>query len=88
MIIDQRESFTKPQLQSIKNDLRKQKIEEIENSAAQIRENLSQTKQRKMDLACGKGASSWFSALPLQDQGFDLNKGEFRMRSAFDTAGN
>ena len=78
MIIDQRESFTKPQLQSIKNDLRKQKIEEIENSATQIRENLSQTKQRMMDLACEKGASSWLSALPLQDQGFDLNKGEFR----------
>ena len=58
MIIDQRESFTKPQLQSIKNDLRKQKIEEIENSAAQIRENLSQTKQRMMNLACEKGASS------------------------------
>ena len=77
-IIDQPESFTKPQLQSIKNDLRKQKAQDIENSAVQVRESLPQTKQGMMDLACVKGASSWLSALPLQDQGFDLSKGEFR----------
>lgn len=48
MIVDQRESFTKPQLQSIKNDLRKQKLQEIENSAMQVRESLPQSKQRMM----------------------------------------
>ena len=30
-----------------------------------------------MDLASEKGASTWLTALPLQDQGFNLNKGEF-----------
>ena len=31
-----------------------------------------------MDLQCEKGSSSWLTVLPLQDQGFNLNKGEFR----------
>ena len=31
-----------------------------------------------MELASEKGASTWLTALPLQDQGFNLNKGEFQ----------
>ena len=31
-----------------------------------------------MELASEKGASGWLSVLPLADQGFTLNKGEFR----------
>ena len=31
-----------------------------------------------MDLLGEKGSSSWLSVLPLKDQGFNLNKGEFR----------
>ena len=29
-------------------------------------------------MACEKGASSWLQVLPIKDQGFCLNKGEFR----------
>ena len=57
MIIDRRKSFTKPRLQSIKNDLHK-KEDETANSAMQVRGRFPQTKQRMMDLACEKGASS------------------------------
>ena len=30
-----------------------------------------------IDLLCKKGSSSWLTVLPLQDQGFNLSKGEF-----------
>ena len=31
-----------------------------------------------MVLACGKGASNWFTAIPLKDMDFDLNRRAFR----------
>ena len=33
--------------------------------------------QRALDLATEKGSSAWFTVLPLQDLGFNLNKSEF-----------
>ena len=78
MIVEQRESFSKPQLQSIKASLRQEKKQRMEDMSQQVREQLPPAKQRMMDLHCEKGSSSWLSALPLQDQGFNLNKGEFR----------
>ena len=78
MIVKQKELFTRPQLQSIKSNLCRKKQQEIENVALQVRESLPPPKQRAMDLLCEKGSSSWLSVLPLQDQGFNLNKGEFR----------
>ena len=45
-------------------------------------ESLPQTKQKMMDLAWEKEASSWLSALPLQDQGFDLNKEDTEKRTS------
>ena len=77
MIVEQSESFSKPQLQSIKTDLRRQKQQEKESAVQGIRESLSPPKQRMMDLLGGKGSSSWLSVLPLKDQGFNLNKGKF-----------
>ena len=50
MIVEQNESFTRPQLQSIKLDLRRKKQQEIENVALQVRESLSPPKQRAIDL--------------------------------------
>ena len=78
MIVQQSESFSKPQLQPIKTDLRRQKQQETESAIQEIRESLSPPKQRMMDLVGNKGSSSWLSLLPLKDQGFNLNKGEFR----------
>ena len=39
---------------------------------------LSQPLQRAMDLNSEKGSSSWLTVLPFHDQGFHLNKHEFR----------
>ena len=71
-------SLSKPQLQSIKTDLRRQKQQATETAVQEIRETRSPPKQRMMDLLGEKGSSSWLSVLPLKDQGFNFNKGKFR----------
>ena len=78
VIVEQSESRRKPQLQSIKTDLRRQKQQETESAVQEIRESRSPPKQRMMDLLGEKGSSSWLSVLPLKDQGFNLNKRAFR----------
>ena len=78
LIINQTETYRKPQSQEIKASLRQQKNQHHEILAAQVRESLPTTKQRVMDLLGKKGSSSWLTALPLKDQSFILNKGEFR----------
>ena len=59
MIVEQKESFTRPQLQPIKSNLHRKKQQEIENVALQVRESLAPPKQRAMDLLCEKGSSSY-----------------------------
>ena len=76
VIVEQSESLRKPQLQSIKTDLRRQKQQETETAVQEIRESRSPPKQRMIDLLGEKG--SWLPVLSLKDQGFNLNKGKFR----------
>ena len=70
--------FTKPQLQNAKRVLHQQKRERNSIATQETKEQLPQHLQRAMELASEKGASTWLTALPLQDQGFNLNKGEFQ----------
>ena len=53
MIIEQKESFSKPQLQSIRASLRQDRNQKIKDMAGQIRECLPR-KQRMMDLLSWK----------------------------------
>jgi len=78
MIVQKSESFSKPQIQSINSNLRRQKQQETESAVQEIRESLSPPKQRMMDLLGETGTSLWLSVLPFKDQGFNLNRGEFR----------
>ena len=48
------------------------------DTAEKIRESLSPSIQLAMDLAQEKGASSWLTALPLEEHGFSLHKSAFR----------
>ena len=43
-----------------------------------MKREIPATLQRAMDLGSEKGASTWLTALPLQEQGFTLNKQEFQ----------
>ena len=70
--------FTKPQLQNAECVLHQQKRERNSIATQETKEQLPQHLQRTMELASEKGASTWLTALPLQDQGFNLNKGEFQ----------
>ena len=78
MIISQATTYKKLYLHDIKADLQKHKNQYQQQLVVKIRESLSPTNQRTMDLLQLKGSSSWLSALPLKDQGFNLSKGEFR----------
>ena len=46
--------------------------------AASLHQSLSANLQRIMALSSEKGASSWLSALPVNEHGFALHKGTFR----------
>ena len=78
IIIEQSEQFTKPQLQSVKSALHWEKCLANAAKAEQIKGEISATLQRAMELGTEKGASTWLTALPLQEQGFTLNKQEFQ----------
>ena len=49
----------------------------IEKATAE-RKNIAEDTMRDLDLAAEKGASGWLCVLPFKDQGFTLNKAEFR----------
>lgn len=74
MIINQSDTFSKPQLNTIKSTLIRQKRHLLDAAAQETREQLPDSLQRAMELASEKGSSIWLTALPLQDQGFNLNK--------------
>ena len=80
MIIEQSEQFNKPQLQSVKSSLHREKCQfnAAKAAAEQVKREIPATLQRAMDLGSEKGASTWLTALPLQEQGFTLNKQEFQ----------
>ena len=78
MIIEQSEQFNKPQLQSVKSSLHREKCQFNAAKAEQVKREIPATLQRAMDLGSEKGASTWLTALPLQEQGFTLNKQEFQ----------
>ena len=69
MIISQATTYKKLYLHDIKADLQKHKNQYQQQLVVEIRESLSPTNQRTMDLLQLKGSSSWLSALPLKDQG-------------------
>ena len=74
MIINQTESYNNLQLQEIKASLRQQKNQHHEHLAAQVRDSSPATKQRVMDSLGKKSSSSWLTALPLKDHGFNPNR--------------
>ena len=61
-----------------KREIRVSNRQQSEEQAEAIYSQLTPQLKRSVDLAKECGASSWLSVLPLSDQGFHLNKGEFR----------
>ena len=51
---------------------------QLDDDAARIQSELNAPLKRSVDLAKEKGASSWLTALPLENQGFALYRSAFR----------
>ena len=60
-----------------KSDVHKQKREQAKQESDLMKEKLPHSLQRFMVLAQEKGASSWLTALPIEEFGFALHKGAF-----------
>ena len=60
-----------------KSDIQRKRREQATTDANNLRDELTPTLQKAMDLAREKGSSSWLTALPLEEHGFSLHKGAF-----------
>ena len=58
--------------------VRNQRVQKARNASVSLYQHLSHTQFRTVSLVCNKGASGWLNVLPLEDEGFSLNKEEFR----------
>ncbi|XP_064400133.1 uncharacterized protein LOC135346443 [Halichondria panicea] len=61
-----------------RNEVRRSNREHCKHTADTLKQSLSTTLKRSMDLAQEKGASNWLTSLPIQEFGFALHKGAFR----------
>ena len=61
----------------IRNQIETERTAILDEKVNRVKEALPAQTARFMELASEKGASGWLSVLPLDDQGFTLNKGEF-----------
>ncbi len=57
-----------------KKEVCKQRREQATEAAQNLKEDLPHTLKRAMELAQEKGASSWLTALPIEEFGFSLHK--------------
>ena len=62
---------------SAKADIQRRRREQAITNANHLRNELTPTLQRAMDLARERGSSSWLTARPLEEHDFSLHKGAF-----------
>ena len=63
---------------AVRAEARKLTLRLLQNQEEFVISTLDEQTKRAVEQAKEKGASNWISTLPLEDQGFTLNKGEFR----------
>lgn len=61
-----------------KKNVKSEREQQTKQMVTIIEESLPENTARSMKQAAEKGSSSWLSVIPLAEQGFTLNKGEFR----------
>ena len=69
--------YSKTQERQIDTEIRKAREEVHKNKLQSLRSDMTPQQIRANDLAQMKGASAWLTSLPLEDEGFVLNKREF-----------
>ena len=65
-------------MQSTKSQPRAKKNEFLKGCEEVVKSSLSPRSLRVAELPWEKGASSWLTVIPIKDQGYDLNKREFK----------
>ena len=65
-------------MSQLKLQCTRQKEEEYKSLASSVRNQLPADRLRLFEVANERGASTWLTALPLKEFGFDLHKEEFR----------
>ena len=78
LILEQSIDFSIPSLLSIKSEIRQARHQLLTSNFNDIKSRLDFILQRNIDLLTTKCSSVWLTALPIQEQGFHLNKQEFR----------
>ena len=61
-----------------KDEVQRMKREQSMQAAVSLKQSLSVSLQRSMDLAQEKGASTWLTTLPIQEFGLALHKRAFQ----------
>ena len=62
---------------TVSQTIKKERKTNQEKLLEDLRTNMSKEELRANDLAQMKGASAWLNALPLEEEGYSLNKREF-----------
>ena len=62
---------------SSKSELRKKRLDGEKRKHQELMETMPAKFKQAVEVASEKGASTWLTALPLEEHGFLLNKGEF-----------
>ena len=78
LILQQSEEFHIPCLHSVKSEIHQMKQQLLNSTFTDVKSSLDRDLQRTIDLISVKCSSLWLTALPIQEQGFHLNKQEFR----------
>ena len=78
MIQQQTEDFHIPCLQQARSTIHQSRQQMLTSCLANIQSRVDPQLQRTIELINVKCSSLWLTALPLQEQGFHLNKQEFR----------
>ena len=63
---------------STKYEIHKQKKQQEKEKLDDLMSKLPPNTKRATQMACEKGASTWLTALPLEEHGFFLHKGDFK----------
>ena len=77
LILEQSDVFSIPYLHSIKSEIHQSRHQLLISNFNNIKSRLDSKLQRNIDLLTTKCSSAWLPALPIQEQGFHLNKQEF-----------
>ena len=65
-------------IRSLQLTKRRERDVRLDNKLEALRNSLPEKTKRAVDLAAGKGASSWITVIPVKEMDLNLNKREYK----------